>query len=51
MNREYQRCTKCVMDTTDSKIIFDEKGVCDHCNTFTQIYYQNGTQMKGAIEL
>ncbi|MBO8093811.1 MAG: N-acetyl sugar amidotransferase [Prosthecochloris sp.] len=22
------------MDTTDSKIIFDEKGVCDHCNTF-----------------
>ena len=22
------------MDTTDSKITFDEKGVCDHCNTF-----------------
>jgi len=22
------------MDTTDSKIKFDEKGVCDHCNTF-----------------
>ena len=22
------------MDTTDSKILFDEKGVCDHCNTF-----------------
>ena len=22
------------MDTTDTKIIFDEKGVCDHCNTF-----------------
>lgn len=29
-----QICTNCVMDTTDSKIIFDEKGVCDHCNTF-----------------
>lgn len=27
-------CTNCVMDTTDSKIIFDEKGVCDHCNTY-----------------
>jgi len=27
-------CSNCVMDTTDSKIIFDEKGVCDHCNTF-----------------
>ena len=34
--REYQRCTKCVMDTTDSEIKFDEKGVCDHCNTFLE---------------
>jgi len=30
-------CTNCVMDTTDSKITFDEKGICDHCNT----YYSN----------
>ena len=22
------------MDTTDTKIIFDEKGICDHCHTF-----------------
>ena len=22
------------MDTTDTAIIFDDKGVCDHCNTF-----------------
>ena len=22
------------MDTTDSKITFDKKGVCDHCNTY-----------------
>jgi len=22
------------MDTTDSSIVFDERGVCDHCNTF-----------------
>lgn len=32
--REYQRCTQCVMDTTDSKIVFDENGVCDHCRNF-----------------
>lgn len=32
--KKYQICTNCVMDTTDSKITFDEKGVCDHCNTF-----------------
>ena len=27
-------CTNCVMDTTDSVISFDDKGVCDHCNRF-----------------
>jgi N-acetyl sugar amidotransferase len=27
-------CTNCVMDTTDSAIIFDMNGVCDHCNDF-----------------
>ena len=35
-DRVYQICTSCVMDTTDSKIIFDEKGVCDHCNNFNE---------------
>lgn len=35
--REYQRCTNCVMDTTDSKIVFDENGMCDHCHN----YYEN----------
>ncbi len=29
-----QTCTRCVMDTSDSKILFDENGVCDHCITF-----------------
>ncbi|EGR0068667.1 N-acetyl sugar amidotransferase [Vibrio vulnificus] len=29
-----QVCTNCVMDTTDSKITFDDNGVCDHCNDF-----------------
>ena len=32
--RPYQRCTRCVMDTTDSKIVFDEDGVCDYCRNF-----------------
>lgn len=32
--RAYQVCTNCVMDTTDSKITFDENGVCDHCRNF-----------------
>lgn len=33
-DREYQVCTSCIMDTTDSKIVFDEKGVCDYCNSY-----------------
>lgn len=32
--RTYQRCTRCVMDTTDSKITFDKNGVCDHCRNY-----------------
>ena len=31
---KYQQCTNCVMDTSDSKIKFDENGVCDHCNGY-----------------
>lgn len=34
--REYQICTNCVMDTSDSKIEFDENGVCDYCNGFNK---------------
>lgn len=33
-NEQYQICTNCVMDTTDTKITFDDQGVCDHCNDF-----------------
>lgn len=32
--KKHQICTNCVMDTTDSRITFDEKGVCDHCRSF-----------------
>lgn len=34
MNRTYQVCTKCVMDTSDEKIIFDEHGICNHCHDY-----------------
>jgi N-acetyl sugar amidotransferase len=32
--KSYQLCTNCVMDTSDPKITFDEKGMCDHCRNF-----------------
>lgn len=52
MEREYQICTNCVMDTTDSKIVFDEKGVCDHCNTYYKDILPNWhTDERGEKEL
>lgn len=30
----YKICASCVMDTSDSKIKFDQDGVCDHCLGF-----------------
>lgn len=52
MTRPYQICSSCVMDTSDSKIIFDEKGVCDHCNTFFNHTLPNWhTGDKGRLEL
>lgn len=35
MSSNIQMCTKCVMDTTDPEITFDDKGVCSHCNKFS----------------
>ena len=51
-NKEYQICTNCVMDTTDSKITFDENGVCDHCQTFYKDIKPNWhTDEKGFQEI
>lgn len=30
----YQICSNCVMDNSDTRITFDENGVCDHCKDF-----------------
>lgn len=34
MTDAYHICTRCVMDTSDPQISFDEAGVCNHCRTF-----------------
>ena len=47
-----QICSNCVMDTTDSNITFDDKGVCDHCNDFYQNVEPNWhTNERGHQEL
>ncbi len=30
----YQICVRCIMDTSDPDIEFDENGVCNHCHNF-----------------
>lgn len=37
MDESYQICTRCVMDTTDPAITFDEAGVCNHCCEFDEV--------------
>jgi N-acetyl sugar amidotransferase len=48
----FKDCVICVMDTSDSRISFDEKGVCDHCNDFYKNVLPNWqTGQKGKEEL
>jgi len=36
----YQICRRCVMDTTDPYIKFDEKGICNHCKEYFKLAKQ-----------
>jgi len=48
----YQICSNCVMDSSDSRITFDKKGACDHCNDFFQNVKPNWhTDERGRKEL
>ena len=52
MQKNAHICSNCVMDTSDSAIIFDENGICDHCNTFYSKVKPNwDTGEKGRVEL
>lgn len=48
-NRPYQICTRCVMDTSDPDIVFDENGICNHCTGFIQRLQSRG-YVKGESE-
>lgn len=36
LNKPYQICTRCIMDTSDPGIIFDKRGVCCYCKLYDQ---------------
>ncbi len=40
INRDYQICQRCVMDTSDCDIEFDESGICNHCKDFEKVLAQ-----------
>lgn len=45
-------CANCIMDISDSKIVFDENGICDHCNDFYKNVKPNWhTDQTGYAEL
>lgn len=44
LHRKYQICNRCIMDTTDPDIIFDDNGNCNHCNSYL------GQEIKSAKE-
>lgn len=55
MKDDYKICTRCIMDTTDPDITFDEKGVCSNCRQYDKevaLYgYQKGKSGKQLKQL
>lgn len=50
--RQYRICANCIMDTSDSGIVFDERGWCDYCNNYhDNILPHWHTDARGLAEL
>lgn len=45
LKKTYQVCTRCLMDTSDPDILFDENGVCNNCTQFI-----NRLQCRGYVK-
>jgi N-acetyl sugar amidotransferase len=50
--KNYRICSNCIMDTSDTNIVFNELGLCDYCNNFnTTVKPVWHTGAKGKFEL
>lgn len=53
--RPYQRCTYCVMDTTDPEITFNAEGECHHCVGYREkvqhLTYQGASSERALVAL
>ena len=43
-------CTKCIMDTSDETISFDNSGICNHCIQYGKLKSKHDRQSKPSIE-
>lgn len=46
--REYQICTRCIMDSSDPDICFDSNGICNHCHHYDEVKKKYDFQDKNA---
>ena len=46
----YKICARCLMDTTDPNIVFDENGVCNHCHDHDRLMKQKVVTGKAGEE-
>lgn len=46
--REYRICTRCIMDTSDPDIVFNERGECNHCESYDRLVTPNWPQGEAA---
>ena len=48
----YQTCNNCIVDTSDSNILFDENGQCEYCTNYyknSMWLFQKGTNFLKSI--
>ncbi|MCJ8166404.1 N-acetyl sugar amidotransferase [Pontibacter sp. E15-1] len=53
MKRAYQICIRCIMDTSDAAIQFDDEGVCNHCHEFdamAKVLYYTDEEKKAKLQ-
>jgi len=51
MNCDYRICKRCVMDTSDPNIRFDENGFCNHCSRYFERLPNRPTVQQGEAEV
>lgn len=51
MNNQYQICKRCVMDTSDMDIVFDNNGYCQHCTNYLSTISHSAFDKDTANEL